>query len=581
MKSVFDLAREDTHLKKVAGNEYAGPCPICHGDDRFRVNLSKRKGAGGWMCRGCHPADVAGWGDDYDYMVEMRGMSKAEAYKITRSQVEDLIERVDTIRQAQPVNNQPPGQDWQRKAALYVDRAVSRLWSQEGRFALAYLRRRGLDDPIIKAAQLGYALDQEHDTTVPRLVIPWHVDKSGMLWAVQRRDLRPKCPKDERYKMFPGSSKQGLYGGGLLQSEKKCMTFLCEGELDALTIAQEGKGLDIIALATGGEGGAKSGLWPIKLARMPLVLLAQDNEEKGDKQAREWLSVLGDVAQRYKPLTKDVNEMLVTGWDVRAWLEAATNLLYSDVWESEPDQPVTPAPISIQQPCDQPAIGVALLLCESEPPTQASEYTANCDVCGAVLVDQAGASIPFDTDDQDDSSWQIDDVTGELFCPSCWQAQAQTEENREKQSSQPAQDEDQTQNLTSEPAPANPGQGSHAIQQIDGIFPRCAVQAVKLASMTSDEYIAQDQEQRRQEKSARILASVEQEQVAVQQIAITEKISPAQAKSWYNLRANLAKHRAEDQRRCLYPEQVQEHETWRQAQLEAYRSQVLPERTSI
>jgi phage/plasmid primase-like uncharacterized protein len=36
-------------LKKVAANEFGGPCPLCGGHDRFCVNIKKQL----WNCRGC------------------------------------------------------------------------------------------------------------------------------------------------------------------------------------------------------------------------------------------------------------------------------------------------------------------------------------------------------------------------------------------------------------------------------------------------------------------------------------------------------------------------------------------------
>jgi hypothetical protein len=43
--NILDLAEKHVDLKRVAstkGGEYAGPCPGCGGDDRFRVCRQKR-----------------------------------------------------------------------------------------------------------------------------------------------------------------------------------------------------------------------------------------------------------------------------------------------------------------------------------------------------------------------------------------------------------------------------------------------------------------------------------------------------------------------------------------------------------
>ena len=46
------LVGADSRLVKVAstrGGEYAGPCPFCGGEDRFRVQPEQ----GQWFCRQC------------------------------------------------------------------------------------------------------------------------------------------------------------------------------------------------------------------------------------------------------------------------------------------------------------------------------------------------------------------------------------------------------------------------------------------------------------------------------------------------------------------------------------------------
>ena len=330
MESVFELAQCDTQLKKVSVNEYAGPCPACGGRDRFHVNLRKRDGRGAWMCRVCRPAEMFGWGDDVDYLVAFRGMSKREALKIAREQLNTLLNQAQVARKyAAPDDDKPPREAWQEKAREYVERAQHALWhTPAGRAALEYVRGRGLQDETIRAAQLGFSLDRDRaGNASPYLVIPWHTgDLTGTYWAINRRDLRDDRPAGApRYKLLFGSSKQGLYGGSLLARSRKFPTFLVEGELDALILAQEARGLSINVVATGGQTSILT-RWAIRLARMPLVLLAQDNEDKGNNQARAWLEVLPN-ARRYRPLEKDVNAMHLEGWSVRTWIEAALDML--------------------------------------------------------------------------------------------------------------------------------------------------------------------------------------------------------------------------------------------------------------
>ena len=59
------LIGKQTPLRKVAGHEYAGPCPKCGGHDRFRVDPDK-----GWWCRQCTgtPGDGGHWMDAIDFI---------------------------------------------------------------------------------------------------------------------------------------------------------------------------------------------------------------------------------------------------------------------------------------------------------------------------------------------------------------------------------------------------------------------------------------------------------------------------------------------------------------------------------
>lgn len=57
-------------LKRVASTEWAGPCPVCGGRDRFSVNVTKQI----WNCRRCGKG-----GDHIDMVRHMLGVSFTEA----------------------------------------------------------------------------------------------------------------------------------------------------------------------------------------------------------------------------------------------------------------------------------------------------------------------------------------------------------------------------------------------------------------------------------------------------------------------------------------------------------------------
>ena len=166
--NVFDLAQQDTQLKKVSWKEYAGPCPGCHGTDRFHVQPHKRDG-GAWMCRNCWPAEDRGWGDGIEYLRQFRNMTFSEAKRFLEG---DETTPHYTTAPKNPVFSTP---DWQRKVSVFVEKACARLWTDEGRVALDYLHARGLTDETMRKSKLGYVVwitDYPTKDSTPWIAIP-------------------------------------------------------------------------------------------------------------------------------------------------------------------------------------------------------------------------------------------------------------------------------------------------------------------------------------------------------------------------------------------------------------------------
>ncbi len=324
-KNVFDLAQEDTRLKVVSrrttkgnGPEYAGPCPGCGGDDRFHVQ-PERKDGGAWMCRNCRPAEQYGWSDNIEYLRQFRSMSFTAAKNYLAGLVDTAIERAD------------------------ADMAQARLWTSEGKAGLDYLLSRGLTEETIHKAQLGYAVYRG----IPSLVIPWYAN--GVYWRINLRDIRTDVPIEQRYRNIPGSSQAGLYMGDSLKLRRP--TFLVEGEIDALSIAQVAGPL-VAVVATGSTSGSRTAKWVTRLASVPSVLVAFDNEPKGHTAAKFWLNVLEHNAIRYKPIIcKDVNAMLVADRELLAvWINAALDLL-SEQDQDTSSQPTQETPALVCSKC--------------------------------------------------------------------------------------------------------------------------------------------------------------------------------------------------------------------------------------
>ena len=340
------LALAGVTLRKTAatgGGEYAGPCPMCGGRDRFRVH-PKGPDGGRWFCRQCGGGK---WHDAIDLVQRLNQVDFTEAVTLLIGGLPELASAARPAA-AEPVTESiaAPGETWQARARAFCDEARQRLWSEAGASALAGLRARGLSDETIQAAGLGYNDHDRRDERaawglpdeltdkgkpkavwLPRgVVIPWQI--GGDLWRVNIRRPAEDLARD-REKGFdpakyigPAGSSNGLYNADALRAGFPAV--LVEGEIDALTIAQHGAGL-AVAVATGSTHGARRTRWLARLAVASSVLVCYDADSAGDGAAAYWLEVLTG-ALRWRPYWQDANAMAQDGADLRHWLAVGLGL---------------------------------------------------------------------------------------------------------------------------------------------------------------------------------------------------------------------------------------------------------------
>jgi DNA primase len=321
----FQIVRKSTSRS----GQFNGPCPFCGGTDRFRVQPNQ--GKYGWFA--CSQCDRKG--NAVDYLMIKRGMSRMEALAAVGWMPKDgSIECAPPsalpkyVYEPRPQWNEPLAK-WQEAANDFCQECQRLLWrSEQGQVALAYLRRRGLQDKTIKAAMLGYHPREEYGTTkewgrpvwLPQgIVIPWFL--AGKIWRVTIRDERVAEGENGRYKQVAGGS-NGLYLADTLIKLKRPTVVMVEGEFDALSLAQECGDL-VAVVATGTTQGSHTPRWISLLARQECVLIAFDAEDKGDSAAKWWMDRLAENAQRLRPWWKDANQMLQDGADLRQWVESA------------------------------------------------------------------------------------------------------------------------------------------------------------------------------------------------------------------------------------------------------------------
>jgi DNA primase len=333
------LIERDTPLKKVSrgqGGQWSGPCPFCGGKDRFQVWPNSDRPH--YWCRKCGKQ-----GDAIQYLVDRDGLSFPEACKALKVDLEPL----NGQRRPPP---RPPRSDpgllypaeaefctpgWQAAAKAFTEHGVDVLGTKAGQPAREYLHRRGLSDAVINAHALGYNADHYRALwgkvkvyLPPGIVIPWfeYEERSdgqpwqpGRLCRITVRSIDPHCPRDKRFITAGGGTSKGLYGIADFRPDKSVV--MVEGELCALSLWQAVPGL-VIPLATGSTTGARLFKWIARLALANEVILAFDADDDGEKASAWWNQILTN-AVRLRPTRHDVNDMLMAGDDIAAWLQPA------------------------------------------------------------------------------------------------------------------------------------------------------------------------------------------------------------------------------------------------------------------
>lgn len=367
------LIRADVPLKRQSahgGGEYHGPCPFCGGldrpgADRFMVWPVE----GRYWCRRCGRN-----GDAVAYVQQRHNCSFAEACLrlglspargdahprpsdrgrvATRRAAESAGSRLPPPRASRETERGPlgasdavpPSTRWQARGLAFTHNCADRLWSSEGRRALAWLTAtRGLSEETIRAAGLGFNPTDRYESPaawglppahkrvwLPRgITIPW-LD-GELLWRVNIR--RPAgSPKY----IGPAGFGSGLYGAPDIVRGRPVI--LLEGEFDAQTVVQAAPDL-ATAVATGSTCGSRGKQWIDLLRHCSMVLVAFDSDEAGEAASAYWMAALPNAIRWRPPYTKDVNDMAALGGDIRVWLAAGFRSFTSRLAHLRPDSPL-------------------------------------------------------------------------------------------------------------------------------------------------------------------------------------------------------------------------------------------------
>ena len=246
IKKITDILQvigTDTNLKKVAateGGEYAGPCPFCHGTDRFSVQPNHHNG-GRWFCRHCGGDK---WHSVIDYVMRRDGIEFVDAMK----KLSGNVESINVIAPGKDDNLELNRKKWQIAAYRFFVDSVGYLWKPEGKEARDYLHSRGLNDETLMKWVIGYypwdgygnadewGLPSGEKMKLNRGIVITCFDQDHGVGDIKYIKIR--CENgDPKYKMLRGS-KQWLFGGFTYASAD--IAFIFESELDVLLAWQSG-----------------------------------------------------------------------------------------------------------------------------------------------------------------------------------------------------------------------------------------------------------------------------------------------------------------------------------------------------
>ncbi len=328
--ALLELALVDTQLHRIAAREWAGPCPLCGGEDRFTVTThAGRDGLGLFWCRGCNAG-----GDRVDYLCRVRGMSFRVACSFLGRNV-DVRASLRPRSTRQPSGPrvrdivEPPDM-WSAAAEKVVTAAEKTLHGMVGTDARAHLSGRGIDTQTARWHRLGYIPhdmyfnradwgledaapgDKPAKICVPAgIVIPCCNQSDRVVRIRVRRDHPKGGP---RYHTAAGSNTRCLIAG------TGDWVFVVESDLDAIMLAAfAGILIRVVAL-----GSAQVRLDPyaadiVRVARR--VFVALDGDEAGDAAAmRNWCLPNATRWRVPSEYGKDPGDAHRAGFDLAGWI---------------------------------------------------------------------------------------------------------------------------------------------------------------------------------------------------------------------------------------------------------------------
>ena len=326
---LLDLLKEDNinpkYTSSTYGGEYASPCPMCGGKDRFRTWPNHPEGEN-WWCRQCGKAGTA-----VHYLVHIRNMSYSDAYKSLGINPSYRARKHTKHRWEPQPPHDPPSDLWQQQAAAFLNWSQAILWDNHYVKVREWLlNERGLTQNMVKQAGLGW-IPQDYYADRESWGLPESFNEQGKntkLWLpaglvipcfhdnqLHRIRIRRHVPSDGmKYYIVPGSSlnPMTLSNGNLF--------ILVESELDAILLHQEAWDL-VTAIALGSSDTKPDRALCERLNKAGKILVSLDSDEAGAKSSWQFWMDHFPQATRWPVIKgKDPTEACLNGLNLRKWI---------------------------------------------------------------------------------------------------------------------------------------------------------------------------------------------------------------------------------------------------------------------
>ena len=249
---------------KQKGSEFIIDCPYCGKPGHLYLNES-----GAFKCHHCQ--ESGGW------------KRLATEYNVTQEIVE------------------PPEKQYKFPDNSLADSCFKKLLGPNGTRTIEYLTSRKIPLSMIHRFRLG--MDRQNDKDL--LCIP--IVENDKCVNIKYRTV----PPDEKsYTRYPGG-KTALFNGDILKTLKDTdAVYITEGEIDCISLVS----LGFNAIGITGGAGTIIPAWIKQLEKFKRIYLCYDNDEPGQKGAKEIGKRLGiDRVYNITLDKKDVNQWVIDG----------------------------------------------------------------------------------------------------------------------------------------------------------------------------------------------------------------------------------------------------------------------------